>query len=59
MLWREEIEFFQALKGGTTLLSMAGKLEQYRRIVLAIADLVRVRPRWEVEDYAMLRREVY
>jgi hypothetical protein len=38
---------------------MAGKLEQYRRIVLAIADLVRVRPRWEVEDYAMLRREVY
>jgi hypothetical protein len=55
----DEIEFFQALKGGTTLLSMAGKLEQYRRIVLAIADLVRVRPRWEVEDYAMLRREVY
>lgn len=55
----DEIEFYQALKGAATNLVLAGKLEQYKRIVLAIADLVRVRPRWEYEESAMLRREVY
>lgn len=55
----DEIEFFQALKGAMTNLVLSGRLDQYKRIVLAIADLVRVRPRWEYEETALLRREVY